>query len=61
MMKIDKKTMEDIEKAFNSEIWYVDDAMIVHENDTDKRAYEYYKGKKEAFTYALDIVKVIGS
>ena len=60
-MKIDAKTMRDITEALNSAAYIACDAKQDHENDPDKCAYEYFRGKEEAFTKALEIVKVLGS
>ena len=60
-MKINAKTMRDIEEALNSAAYIAGDAKKDHENNSDQRAYEYFRGKEEAFTKALEIVKVLGS
>lgn len=58
-MRIDTKTMRDITEALTSAIYIAGDAKEDHKNDPE--AYQYYRGKEEAYRHALDVVKVIGS
>ena len=60
-MKINSKTMRDIEESLSSAAYIANDAAKDHENDQDQCAYEYFRGKAEAFKKALEIVKVLGS
>lgn len=60
-MKIDAKTMGEIEEALTFAAYNAEDAKKYHANDSDKCAYEYFRGKGEAFKHALEIVKVLGS
>lgn len=60
-MRIDIKTMKDITEALLTSAYIACDVKEDHENDSDQRTYEYFRGKEDAYRKAIEIVKVIGS